>query len=206
MKPASSGFASGSLKLLFALGGVACLAGCATPQAAPAPAKLVEQPLTDQQALRQIRTGDAKLECDASCAEAWQHHQADLTALYDSGDWRKLGVLVLQIGYKQDLAYFYLGRAAEGLGDRSAALVYYGAAQGLATGPNNATRCAASPAGCNGLSLLTEVLTRTRIVEVARSRTPFQHASRGSAESPQPGDATATPPNASWVDPPPAGQ
>jgi hypothetical protein len=44
-----------------------------------------------------------------------------------------LAVLVVQIGYDEDLAWFYLGRAAEGLGSDKAALKYYKISAALAT-------------------------------------------------------------------------
>jgi hypothetical protein len=43
----------------------------------------------------------------------------------EARQWRDLAVLVMQIGYTNDLTYYYLGRAAEGLGFRDAAKTYY---------------------------------------------------------------------------------
>jgi hypothetical protein len=43
----------------------------------------------------------------------------------EARQWRDLAVLVMQIGYTNDLTYYYLARAAEGLGFRDAAKTYY---------------------------------------------------------------------------------
>jgi hypothetical protein len=43
----------------------------------------------------------------------------------EARQWRDLAILVMQIGYINDLTYYYLGRAAEGLGFGDAAKTYY---------------------------------------------------------------------------------
>jgi hypothetical protein len=175
------------------------LAACATT--AP-----VARHQSDDEALDQLRTGKAVLDCGQPCAEAWQRSRTDLNNSYNADDWRQLALNVIHTDYRQDLAYYYLGRAAEGLGDSSAALAYYQTAQALATGPVETAKCVASSDGCNGLSLLTEVLTRIQIVDAQRSRSAWtarrhQHSQPGPG---QPADAPAQQPGGNWVDPPPA--
>ena len=179
-----------------------CLAGCAT-QVAPPPHQ-ADTTQTDEQALAQLRAGKVALDCGQSCASKWLGNMAELQTRYTAGEWRELALLVMQVNYSQDLAYFYLGRAAEGLGDRSAALAYYSTARALATGADNSARCAASQSGCNGLSLLTETLTRRQIVEEEGSRSvAARHQLRARQEPGQPADATGQPPPDNWVDPAP---
>lgn len=174
------------------------LAACAT--LAPSP-----RHETDDQAMEEVRAGKAVLDCTQSCAGAWRQNRSELTTRYNAGDWRGLAVLVMQIDYRQDLAYFYLGRAAEGLGENSAALVYYKTAESLATGTAEDAKCATRPEGCNGLSLLTEVLTRVQIVDAARSRNTW--ATRRQPHVPsgpgQPTTKPGQPATDNWVDPPP---
>jgi hypothetical protein len=174
------------------------LAACATVVPSP-------RHETDEQALEEVRTGKAVLDCTQSCADAWRHNRSDLATRYNAGDWRELAVHVMQIDYRQDLAYFYLGRAAEGLGQNAAALVYYKTAGGLATGTAEDAKCATSPAGCNGLSLLTEVLTRMQIVDATRGRNTWA-TRRQPHVQPGPGQPPPTPGQPAtdnWVDPPP---
>jgi hypothetical protein len=170
---------------------LAFLAAC-TPPAAPPPVSTDTPGITDHEALEQLRTGKVALDCGAPCASKWQATLPELQAHYNAGEWRDLALTVIRINYPQDLAYFYLGRAAEGLGARSSALTYYGTARSLATGTENNAKCAASQAGCNGLSLLTETLTRMQIVEEVR---------RGSRRT---SHAVGQPAPDSWVDPEPA--
>jgi hypothetical protein len=174
------------------------LAACATIPPSP-------RHETDEQAVEEVRAGKAVLDCTQSCSGAWRHNRSELTARYNSGHWRELAALVMQIDYRQDLAYFYLGRAAEGLGENDAALAYYKTAKSLATGTAEDAKCAASLEGCNGLSLLTEALTREQIVDAARSRNTWatrrpSHVRPGGG---QPVPSPGQPASADWVDPPP---
>jgi hypothetical protein len=163
---------------------------------------------TDDQALQQLRTGEAVLDCTQSCADLWRRDQSELMARYAAGDWRELALLVMQADYRQDLAYFFLGRAAEGLGETSAALAYYKTAEALATGTVEEAKCAASKEGCNGLSLLTEVLTRTQIIDAQHERDVWAaHRQKRPRPGPgQPAAASGQPATGTWVDPPPVSQ
>jgi hypothetical protein len=163
---------------------LAGLAACATTPPAPQAA--------GDQGLDAFAAGDAALSCGAACAGAWRQQEPALRGLYDAAAWRELAKGVIRLNYRQDLGYFYLGRAAEGLGLRSAALGYYRAATALATGPDASARCSATAARCDGLSLLTESLLRIQAVS----------APRGSARAAR---ARAAEP-AGWVDPPPVAQ
>src|SRR3989454_4725790 len=51
--------------------------------------------------------------------------QTRMKQLLETDQWSDLAVRVLAIGYKDNLAWYYLGRAAEGLGHVEAARTYY---------------------------------------------------------------------------------
>jgi hypothetical protein len=176
---------------LLSAGLLTVLSACA-PTGSPASLKA-----SAVQSFEQFEGGEAALSCRASCANAWDRSQSELFGLYEAGDWQNLALRVLQINHRQDLGYFYLGRAAEGLRRRLAALAYYRAATDLATGPDPTAKCNASGSRCNGLNLLNEALLRIQIVSAPRgSAVQARNAGRN------PGSSR---PNAStpWVDPPP---
>jgi hypothetical protein len=75
--------------------------------------------------IRRLRGGEALLECGFPCREAWRANRATALVLNETRQWRELAVLVMQVGYTNDLTYYYLGRAAEGLGFWDAAKRYY---------------------------------------------------------------------------------
>lgn len=72
-----------------------------------------------------FRKGESRLDCRLSCAGSWDLELAKVRALHDVGLWSELAIRVLSIGLRNDLTYYYLGRAAEGLGHIPAALTYY---------------------------------------------------------------------------------
>jgi hypothetical protein len=75
--------------------------------------------------LRRLQAGEPMLDCRLACLDAWRANRATALVLNETRRWRELAVLVMQNGYTDDLTYFYLGRAAEGLGYREAARTYY---------------------------------------------------------------------------------
>lgn len=75
--------------------------------------------------LQRLRAGDPVLECNFGCRDEWNMNRTTALILNQSRRWPELAGLVMQIGYVNDLTYYYLGRAAEGLGYRDAAKTYY---------------------------------------------------------------------------------
>lgn len=69
--------------------------------------------------------GRSRLSCGVSCSGAWGVSMRRAKSLHDQGLWEDLAILVLEIGHGVDLGYYYLGRSAEGLGETSAASMYY---------------------------------------------------------------------------------
>jgi len=72
-----------------------------------------------------FKNGDARLRCQMHCAITWGLYRDRAKALYNARAWNELALNVLRIGYADDLSYFYLGKAAEGLGLYRAAENYY---------------------------------------------------------------------------------
>lgn len=203
MKSLFAAPAANAVRALCAMVLLGSLAACATHPAAPQE--------TDDQALAQLDSGSAVLDCDQSCGEAWRRNRPQMMTYYNAGDWRDLALLVIRTDYRQDLGYFYLGRAAEGLGEREAASASYKTAEAMATGTVDSAKCAATPGGCDGLALLTEVLTRIQIVDAQHSHVFHaarrqQRAQPGSTQpgSTRPTGAAGQPAAGNWVDPPPA--
>ena len=71
---------------------------------------------TQANMIANLRDGRVDLRCGAACAEMWRANLLTLSDRYVAKDWLHLGMLVMQIGYQNDLAYYYLGQSAESLG------------------------------------------------------------------------------------------
>jgi Zn-dependent protease with chaperone function len=99
--------------------------------------------------------GTAELKCD-SCAAAFVTHQGGLHDLYTKESWRALAQETLKVGYGVDLAWFYLGAAAERLGFADAAKKYY--AEALQRSRHNETACAKGIfVNCAGIDIAHEI-------------------------------------------------
>jgi hypothetical protein len=81
--------------------------------------------------MRQLQAGQPMLDCRNDCLFAWGQNRQQAAALDATGRWQDLALLVMQIGYMNDLTYYYLGRAAENLGYLQAAQRYYRIAERL---------------------------------------------------------------------------
>jgi hypothetical protein len=95
--------------------------GCTMKNASVPPAQLMSQ----------FQTGQAVLDCRADCSFAWDQNRAQAAALDATGRWQELAVLVMQVGFMNDLSYYYLGHAAENLGYLQPAEKYYRIAERL---------------------------------------------------------------------------
>lgn len=102
-------------------------------------------------AYERFRGGEALLACE-NCALSFSNRVDKLKTLDARGDWESLAREVLDVGYSQDIAWYYLGRAAEGQGLREPARRYYQQAANLAR--NKETHCKGTFTDlCNGLRL-----------------------------------------------------
>jgi hypothetical protein len=95
------------------------LAACATQR------DTATDPVGRYEVSKELETGQIRLGCDWSCTASWGGARKTALGLYRSQLWNDLAAEVVRVGYGSDLTYFYLARAAEGLGKNSAAAVYY---------------------------------------------------------------------------------
>lgn len=63
----------------------------------------------------QFKAGESELNC-TDCTMSFVLKQGAMREKYEKGSWRDLAMDTLKIGYRLDLAYFYLGKAAIALG------------------------------------------------------------------------------------------
>jgi hypothetical protein len=154
--------------------------------------------LTADEVLRRLQAGEPMSDCRAACLEAWRAKRATALVLNETRRWTELAVLVMQTGYTDDLTYFYLGRAAEGLGYRDAAKTYYQvsarlSAAGLACIKEN-------PDFCNGQSL--PAAAEVRLAELSAPPPP-PPKTQSRRQPPQPRPAATTSKGAGPASPPP---
>jgi hypothetical protein len=100
---------------------LAATAGCTLKNVNVPPAEL----------MRQVQAGQPMLDCRTECAGAWGQNRQQVRIDDATGRWQDLALLVAQIGYMNDLSYYYLGHAAENLGYWQAAQRYYRIAERL---------------------------------------------------------------------------
>jgi hypothetical protein len=183
----------------------------------------VVTPEIEANMIADLRGGRANLDCWITCSGTWGSNLSELKRRYATQEWRQLATLVMQIGFQEDLAYYYLGRSAEGLGAPESALRYYRIAGALGTGADRRFRCNSVGLDlCNGLSFPRDLYPRMQVVqrEIPGNRRFAQQgtqkpqavtsATTGPAASAAPNTRTAAAaspasagPDEGWIDPPP---
>lgn len=94
------------------------LFGCAT-----SPAKSpTGEPITD--VIESLKKGELRMDC-LLCGGSSGFYNRKIIGFFNNQLWNDLAIEIARIGYNEDLAYFYLGKAAEGLGHPDAAKIYY---------------------------------------------------------------------------------
>ena len=194
------------------------LAGCAGRPSPPTP----------EQSLALLRTGQPVLSCREPCLAEWQIAQPQAAQLDAGRRSRELAVLVMRIGYQDDLSLYYLGRAAEGMGYRAAAVSYYRQSMQLS---GTSISCQYLSRQCGGVALPRAAESRVaaleRMLNPPRPRRPGpgapgpaspetpEAASGGAVEpaptplanpapSPGPGAEPPRPAAFEYIEPPPA--
>jgi predicted Zn-dependent protease len=81
--------------------------------------------------MERFRQGEAYLDC-GNCRAQFEARLGELDQLYRNRKWEDLARAVLTVGQAEDLSWYYLGAAAEGLGEPLAARRYYQLAVQLA--------------------------------------------------------------------------
>lgn len=119
--------------------------------------------------------GTVVLTCDSiGCASSWGNSAASMRTQYDTQQWDELARSVVAKNFPYDLAYYYLGRAAEGKGHYGAAANYYRAAQ-------IARKCDSLFNVCNGLDVPS--LAADRLKLVANSSSAMAGKSKSMADA-----------------------
>src|ERR1700676_1687983 len=137
-----------------ALLGLACLApaGCAER---PGPA-------IPEESLALLRAGRPVLSCREPCLAEWQRAQPQAAQLDAGGRLKELALLVMRIGYQDDLSLYYLGGAAEGIAYKPAAASYYRQSLQLSGTP---VSCQNLSRQCGGIALPQAASLRLAAVE-----------------------------------------
>jgi hypothetical protein len=123
--------------------------------------------------MRQFQAGQPMLDCQLDCSAAWGTNRQKVRSLDATGRWQELALLVMQVGYMNDLSYYYLGHAAENLGYWQAAQRYYRIAERLsvtqmscAQGEANIATTLGLPANlCDGYSFPDALYPHLEVVE-----------------------------------------
>jgi hypothetical protein len=164
-----------------------------------------------------LRDGRADLRCGAACAETWRGNLLTLNDRYVAKDWLHLGTLVMQIRYQNDLAYYYLGQSAEGLGSPKAALKFYRISGALASRNDPRFKCNSGGHDfCNGISLPRDLYLAMHTAQ--KHDVPQTHVSTrqstaifsGSYPAQTPAEVVVPLPplerDEAWIEPPPVTQ
>jgi hypothetical protein len=123
-----------------------------------------EQPhsLKPADALALLRAGRPILSCREPCLAEWRGAQPQAAQLDAGARWQDLAMLVMRIGYQDDLSLYYLGRAAEGFGYRAAAASYYRQSTQLS---GTAISCQQLSRLCGGVVLPRMAASRAAAIE-----------------------------------------
>jgi clan AA aspartic protease (TIGR02281 family) len=132
-----------------------------------------------------FQNGQASLECTLGCAGSYGMARPQLKIDYETQDWTSLSNQILSIGYGTDQAWYYLGRAAAGLGYNRAAKIYFAHAL---SAPQ---KCTIFVNVCDGLDIPSLAQTQLAALDTAPdSAAPDQAADL----TLQPGPVAANPP------------
>src|SRR4029077_19728509 len=123
-----------------------------------------ERPVSAKPAelLALMQTGRPVLNCREACLAQRRLAQPQMGELDAGGRSEELALLVMRIGYQDDLSLYYLGRAAEGMGYRSAAASYYRQSLQLS---GTSISCRYLSRQCGGVALPTTAAARLAAVE-----------------------------------------
>lgn len=128
-----------------------------------------------------FQEGRTVLDCRAACSWQWISRRVMLNSLYVTQQWDALAAQVLEIGYQENLAYFWLGRSAEARGYLPAAARYYAIANRLTSVPDGLVRCNRWLEGCFGINVARESYVSFNAIQTALaggSRPPDQLTQR----------------------------
>jgi tetratricopeptide (TPR) repeat protein len=170
-------------------------------------------PEVQAQMMQDLQNGKLVLDCGEKCAFTWIS-KVDSIHAYDTAEqWPELAQLVMQIGYGQDLAYYYLGQSAQGLGYHEAAIKYYQFASALNEGQDSTLQCASLATQthdpCQGVDLAGSIpvlikASQDVLAEQAAAAHPVHKHHHASAATGSSGTSASKPVPSGWSLPPPA--
>jgi hypothetical protein len=169
------------------------------------------------ESLALLRAGRPLLTCREPCLAEWRSAQPQAAQLDAGARWQDLALLLMRIGYQDDLSLYYLGRAAEGIGYRRAAAGYYRQST-LVSGSSSS--CLNRSRLCGGVGLPRAAALRVAAIERelirARSRrtepappepaTPEVPPEEAAPPTPNPVASPQGPTASEYIEPPPAGR
>ena len=131
-------------------------------------------------AFRSFERGEIRLTCRLPCSGSWGSNRRELKALHSAGLWRDLAARVVEIGYNGDLAYFYLGAAAEGMNLIAQADTYYRHSSATPS------KCAGLFNNCDGFTFPKDAIARLDVL-ASKAIAPIAKApvTVGSSVTPQ---------------------
>jgi len=112
-----------------------------------------------------LKSGKLNLNCQFECDWSWLGNFKEMIALHNASQWEPLAVLVMQVGHEKDIAYYFLGRAAEGLGYKQAAITYYQRSSELSGDPVSLHHCRSLENGCGGVDITSVIPSRLAAIQ-----------------------------------------
>lgn len=119
-----------------------------------------------------FREGKAVLDCDMACSWTWITNRRDLANLYWTEQWDALAQRIIEIGYQEDLGYFWLGVAAEESGYPAAAYRYYRVTLAMQSISYANAHCMSRIDGCFRIPIFQIAAQRIAALEAAARRPP----------------------------------
>jgi hypothetical protein len=142
----------------------AVVGGCVTKQDNSMPVMRVDGSLVET-----VRSGKATLGCGTDqCERAWNARRRFASEYVRQMRWAELAATVLATDYASDLTYFYLARAADGLGAPRASLAYYNQARQQANGPRTCQRTAS----CDGVDVAAQAVAAATAIQRRQASAP----------------------------------
>jgi hypothetical protein len=140
----------------------------------------------EQQAniLNEFRNGQTILDCDMACAWAWITDRDRLYQLYAAKQWDQLAERIAEIGYQEDLGYFWLGQAADAIGNLPAAYRYYSMVLAMQRVYYANVHCEAKLNGCYGIPIVSVANYRISAIRALAARPPPFSSPVGKASVP----------------------
>jgi hypothetical protein len=115
--------------------------------------------------MEDFRSGKIVLTCGIQCAGTWFNDRSRIAILVSQGRWEDVVVGITSIGYGQDLAYYWLGMAAEALGRPDRAVTYYRIAQVVRRDRSTLPCKESGRGGCFGIDISGATEAKVRYLE-----------------------------------------